>query len=435
MMKSEVKIFDRGNGEIQRVQVVRFADWAALDFLQPEAEADALDCFWDIYRKFLVPACPWIFGQMALFRVPKGGEKSLTEVTKELQNGVRLKQGKPMFQNEKAKALWEQLEAKDCIRVVGGKLPFTKMIPVRDCAGYLSKQEPGAVLRVNSSFFIMDPIDCATMYDQVGTPFGLCVKDGVVLSPPLYQREALLVYRDGRVEVDEPDLWTMEIEINGNTYAFGDNADLYMRPHWAKTPKSENSQKIVIVGDRVVDVKEQGRVAVPASGFVLCPFKACEVKLGDRVCYHGLEEVLFGIQVGNSVMRDGVKTETFRSRFYNIRRLQRVPYPPSLYPMDFEKGRAARIVLGADAEGKPMLLWAEGAGKLNYVPGEDSTGASLSEMAQIAEAVGMVNGVHLDGGGSAQILLHGERALHISDRKAEDNSDAERMVPLGLIVR
>ncbi|MBO5097437.1 MAG: phosphodiester glycosidase family protein, partial [Agathobacter sp.] len=96
---------------------------------------------------------------------------------------------------------------------------------------------------------------------------------------------------------------------------------------------------------------------------------------------------------------------------------------------------AARIALGADQYGKPMLFWAEGAAKFGYVPGEGSCGASLSEMADIAADLGMVHGVNLDGGGSAQILLNGERSLMISDRKKEDHSEAERLIPLGLVVR
>ena len=112
-----------------------------------------------------------------------------------------------------------------------------------------------------------------------------------------------------------------------------------------------------------------------------------------------------------------------------------MPFPPSLYPMDFEGARAARIALGADKDGRPVVFWAEGKGKLSYTPGEDSTGASLSEMADIAEELGMYNAINLDGGGSAQILLNNLRTLHISDRNTADNSDAERLVPMGLIVR
>ena len=125
----------------------------------------------------------------------------------------------------------------------------------------------------------------------------------------------------------------------------------------------------------------------------------------------------------------------FRSRFYNIKGLEPVAFPPSLYPLDFEKARAARIALGADEEGKPVILWAEGKGKLRYTPGQDSCGASLLEMAHICADAGMVNAVNLDGGGSAQILLKNKRSLLISDRNKEDNTEAERPVPLALIVR
>ena len=134
-------------------------------------------------------------------------------------------------------------------------------------------------------------------------------------------------------------------------------------------------------------------------------------------------------------LKEGVPTEKFLSSFYNIRKLDPVPFPPSLYPMDFDRARAARIALGSNAEGKPMILWAEGAAKFGYVPGQGSCGASLSEMSRLCAQMGMVNAVNLDGGGSAQILLHNRRSLEISDRNRVDHSEAERPVPLALMVR
>jgi len=201
------------------------------------------------------------------------------------------------------------------------------------------------------------------------------------------------------------------------------------------------------VGNRVAAVSTAAHVPVPASGFVLhIKDPAATIHAGDSVIYHGMEDIQFGIQVGNSILRNGVKTEHFISPFFDIygilhkpwhtlcHREARTPYPPSLYPMNFDQGRAARIALGADAEGKPMLLWAEGAGKLGYQAGIDSRGASLRDMAEICSELGMKYAINLDGGGSAQILLQGQRDLRISDRNREDNSDTERLVPLGLIV-
>ena len=470
-MNSEVKVFAREDGQIQRVHVVRFDDWSQFDFLQLKGDKRALQCFYDIYKNFLVPTAPWIFPQMVMFQLPedmeialepKSGAKGdkLLAASKVLQNGVKLRGGKPVFSTKEAKALWEELEAKDCVRIVCGKFPKTKIIPVGDFVGYMSKCESDAQMKVNANFFIMDPIDCATIYDQVGRPFGLCVKNGVVTNPPLFEREALIVKKDGSVSVHPVNVKDLEIEINGVRYKHGENATLYVRPERAKSPKIDGNC-IVIVGNHVVDIKENGPVDIPASGFVIrvdkesfvaprtladgtkmkeCPFcesvtKYVDMNPRDEVIYHGLEDVEFGIQVGNSIIRDGVKTNEFISRFYNLYHLERVPFPPSLYPMDFEKARAARMALGADKDGKPVVFWAEGKGKISYTPGEDSTGASLSEMADIAVELGIYNAVNLDGGGSAQILLNNARMLHISDRKVEDNSDAERLVPMGLIVK
>ncbi len=450
-MNGQVKIYSYPNGEIQRVQWLHLEDWAQLHFLSPEGDPQALECFYDIYKNYHVPAFPWIFENMVLFRLPDDLQIELSMRSTEygtvsdkltaaaivLREGVKIKGGKPVFRTETARVLWEELMKHDCIRVVSGKLPGTKIIPVGSDSGYLSKAALGAQLKVNANFFIMDKFDCATVFDHVGTPFGLCVKEGIVENPPLYQREALLVSKDGNVSVAPLDVRQLEIEIGGKRYCHGKNATVYSRPKYAKAPHDKRL-KLVIVGRKIVAVKSGGSVPVPASGYVLCPWEDADnerIMTGDIVLYHGLEEVKFGIQVGNSIVKNGLKTTCFTSPFYNVYHLERVPFPPSLYPMNYEKSKAARIAIGADKDGKPMLLWAEGAAKIGYIPGKDSTGASLSQMAEIAADIGMINAVNLDGGGSAQILLENKRVLRISDRNPADGSDAERLVPLGLAVK
>lgn len=441
-MRSEIRQFSYPDGTLQRVAVARPEGWEDLEFLDLQYRDGALDCFAQILRQYLIPACPWIFGQLVLFHIPEDvavpfpwntryGEvgDGLTAAAIGLKQGVRIIRGKPEFRNQQAKAFWEALESRDCIRIVSGKLPTTQFMPVGAGTGFLSETEEGK-MRVNASFFIMDPIDCATVFDHVGTCLGLMVKDGVVKNPPLYAREALLVKKDGTVAVKPVDIRDMEVEIGGIRYRDGRNCRIYTRPHCAHAP---SGKQLVIVGNKVAAVVN-GRTAIPASGFVLRPMGGWAVKPGDGVSYHGLEDVAFGIQVGNSIVRNGVKTEKFLSRFYNIRHLEPVPYPPSLYPMDFERGRAARIALGADADGKPVVLWAEGAPKLGYVPGKHSRGASLKDMGEICEAVGMVHAVNLDGGGSAQMILGKRRLLEISDRNP-DFSQSERPVPNALILK
>ena len=446
-MESQIRTFTYPNGDIQRVQAVRLESWDSLNFLEFSGSDRTLDRFSGIYRDFLVPAAPWLFGNMIMFRLPAGFQNPfphetdqfghvahpLTAAAAALKKGVKVIHGKPVFQNEQVRAFWQELVKQNCVKIISGKLPITTIIPLGNAPGYMTETEPDAALKVNASFFIMDRFDCATVYDHVGTPFGLSVKDGFVSRPPLYHREALLVRNDGSVEICPLDVRMLKIRIGSQVLSAGENCRIYTRPRHFRSPLS-GGQSLVIVGNRVEAVGS-GSLPVPASGFVLCPKEPLQVSAGDTVIYQGLEDVHFGIQVGNSILRNGIPTEKFISTFYNIKKFEPIPYPPSLYPMDFAHARAARIALGADKDGRPMILWAEGAAKFGYVPGKGSCGASLTEMSHLCAEMGMVNAVNLDGGGSAQILLRNHRSLEISDRNRVDHSEAERPVPLGLIVR
>ena len=465
-MQSEVKVFEREDGKIQRVHVVRWDEWEKLEFLPLQQnkikdQVNALKCFRDIYVNFIVPVFPWVIPQIVMFSLPDDvqveavNSKKYGKVTDRqtaasimLQKGVKIKNGKPVFADTDVEKLWRSLELRECVHIISGKLPHTQVIPVAKSTGYLSETVKCAQMKVNASFFIMDPFDCATVFDQLGSVIGLCVKNGKVLNPPMYNREALLVKMDGEVVIGQLDVKDLSVEIGGVTYKHGDNATIYTRPERLKTPVS-GGVSVVVVGNRVVAVKNGGSIEIPTSGFVLqIPKKSALspgsdvsdaeeyfIEPGAEVTYHGLEGVRFGIQVGNSIVRDGIRTKDFISKFYNIKHLNSVPFPPSLYPLDFEKARAARMALGADRDGKPVLFWAEGAGKFGINAENDSTGASLSEMADIAIELDLIDVINLDGGGSAQILLENERSLMISDRKKEDNSEAERLVPIGLMVR
>ena len=234
-MRSEIRTFSYPNGELQRVQVVRWEDWGSLDFLKPQYSDKSLDSFARIYRKFLVPACPWLFGNMLLFRLPADMEMPfsfeterygnlshrLTAAAAALERGVHFQGKTPVFRDERTKKFYRELETRNCLRVVRGKLPITTIIPVGDLSGFLADSEENARMKVNASFFIMDRFDCATVYDHIGVHLGLCVKNGVVENPPLYNREALLVRRDGSVSVEPVAVRKLEIESMVSATAMG----------------------------------------------------------------------------------------------------------------------------------------------------------------------------------------------------------------------
>lgn len=439
-MNSEIFEFERENGEKQRVQRVRWDSWQELNFLTPSPAEDAFDAFCGIYQNYLVPAGPWIFGHMVLFHLPEkfsGTSDSeavtLRKYTEILQKGVSVHGDRPRFRNPEAETLYRSLEAENCLRIISGKLPATKFIPVGNIAGRLSSSHEQARLKVNSSFFIMDCFDAATKYDVLGTPFGLAVKDGTVLRPPLFGREALMVRKDGGASVEKPGFADISVILDGRTYKEKENAEFFSRPEFRVTSRGKGTD-LVIVGREIRDVLPAGRNPVPASGFVMRIQDSTDTVPGAQIEYGGMDDVLFGIQVGNSTVTDGVPSKSFSSRFYNIYRPYRTEFPPSLYPLDYDTARAARTAIGADRENRPVLIWAEGRAKYGHEPGKDSCGASLSELADICAELGMYNGVNMDGGGSAQILIDNRRSLRVCDRSPKDFSETERPVPSGLFV-
>lgn len=444
-MENTVRTFTYDDGSIQRVQAVELPGPDSLCFLRPAPAPEAFERVVRLYQSYAVPRAPFLFDRMVLFRLPEDASvpfpaeterygclhSPLARAAAGLRQGVRIVHGKPMFRNGTAKRFWTYLKERGCLQTVFGLLPTTSFLPVSDRAGFLSRSAPEAAVKANLSFFTMDKFDVCSVYDAIGTPVGLRVRNGVVESPPLFGREALLFDRQGRAHITKPSLASLSVNISGDTFIHGENALCYERPAFRRTPHAPRID-LVIVENTVMAVHAGGHTAVPGAGFVLSVEKT-SARPGDPVRYGGMEDILFGVQTGNSAVIDGVPAEGFSSPFYDIKRPLSAAFPPSLYPLDFEHARAPRMALGVNASGAPMLVWAEGPGKLGYTKGINSRGASLREMGLLCRDMGMVNGVNLDGGGSAQILIGGRRSLLISDR-APDNTELERAVPTGLAV-
>ena len=417
---SEVRIIEYPNGEIQRVQIVRAQSFRDIGFYRPSLTREAFESLCAVYRDEIIPAAELIFGDLFIFHVPQ-------DLTLPFESGLGDRQAAARkylidhYPDEASRAFLKAVEQTGYLCHLKGRNPFRKsFVAYGEAVGFLSDNNHSQ-LRVNSSFFTFDLMDADSPYDIFGTPLGLMVKDGMITNPPLFGRQALLVSSEGKVCVRPVSLDELTISIKGT---------IYQRPQYRRTPASDLND-VVIIGERVIAVNPGGNTRIPSSGFVIST--AEEHQPGEKVTYGGMEDISFGLQVGNSVIIDGVKSEGFISPFYNLRRLEKVSYPPALYSLGYDTDRAPRIVLGADEDDRPVILWLEGPGKRNYRKGQDSCGATLRETADIAEKLGIRNAVSLDGGGSAQILLNGRRHLRVSGRHA-DNSEKERPVPVGLVI-
>ena len=446
MIRSSVHRYSFEDGAVQRVQKVCLESWDGLRFLRPEPSPDAFAKLCSLYGEYIIKKYAKIFGKVVLFRIPPGTKipfpvedpeygrivDACTAVSAAFRKEIRCERGKLIFRDAAVRAFYEELKQKGCLYLAEGERSSVSILPVGEELGFLSRSCPDAQLKVNASFFVMDILDVATAYDRIGVPIGLCVRDGEILNPPLFDREALLVDGAGKVSVRKLSLSEISVEIGGVRYRDGENAVFCTRPKRKRTPKGGFDW--IVVGNRVVAFRSGGDTLIPSGGFAVHLDRSPDSTADRKVRYSGMEEIRFGIQVGNSVAVDGVRTAGFVSPFYNFLQFWKPSYPPSFYPLNYKKSRAPRIVLGADSADMPVLLWFEGAGKFGYEAGKDSSGVSLSEAADICADLGIRNGVHLDGGGSAQILIGNSRELLISDRDPSDLSEQERAVSMGLFV-
>ena len=441
-LNSEIRRFNYPDGSIQDVQIVSFDSFDDLHFLFPEYSPEAFYALCDLYKKYFIPRFCWYYDKVVLFRIPgdlkvprlslpeKYGEvkEDLTRVNIAFRENCYLKNGKICFRDVATGELFEELYSRGDLQIAEGDRDSLTFLPVGEHIGFLSRSAKDASLKVNASFFVMDKLDLGSVYDRIGTPIGLCVKDGKILNPPQYDREVLTV-RSDTVAVEKIPLSSVTIRIGKQEFRDGVNAEFITRPKYKKSPSGGTD--IVIVENRVIALKEGGRAEVPSGGLIIKTKDLLDIEEGS-VEYTGLEDLSFAIQAGNSVLINGKKTERFLSPFYHFLNPWETSYPPAMYPLNYKKARAPRIVLGADEQNKPKLLWFEGAGKFGYEKGKESCGASLSETAEMCKKLGLQNAVHLDGGGSAQILLNGKRYLKLSDRDPEDLTEIERAISIGI---
>ncbi|MBQ6479009.1 MAG: phosphodiester glycosidase family protein [Erysipelotrichaceae bacterium] len=447
MINSDSRTFHYPDGNIQRVQRVSFDSWQDLEFLIPEYSQRSFQGLVGLYRDFFMPRLSLIEGRVVLFRVPEDLMLPVSFLRQEdeifydrtaalvsmFRKNVSFKRKKLSFSDRDTEEIYRQLKQRGCLYELDGKRSSIRFLPAGDTMGYLSENSINASLKLNASFFLFDRLDCPSVYDKIGIPFGLCVKNGKILLPPLFEREVLTVDKEGRVSVSRISLKEIGVEIDGRLYQDGSNSRFFSRPQRSKTPAGICD--IVIEGNRVVAVRKGGRTTIPSAGFVIQTEHMINEIQNKKVLFHDLEDIAFAIQAGNSAIVNGRKTERFISPFYHFLRPWAVSFPPAMYPLNYKKDRAPRMVLGADKENRPVLLWLEGAGKFGHVKGEGSCGASLSETADICKKLGLYHAVHLDGGGSAQILINNQRQLMISDRDPENFQEKERAVAMGLYIK
>ena len=448
-MKSEIHVVNHDDGTFQRYQVVSGFSWKDIHYFNPGIERKSIVELVRLYDVNIIPKLPIHSGPFVFLHVPDDDVLDLDRNTEEgyiyddsvllaITLGKAFREGSIKWngsdliaEDENISRVLRHLEEIGMLGISKDDGDGIHFIPVNGKLGFVSRKKDVQV-SVNSHFFLMDPTDIDSPYCRLATPHGLILENGIITNPPLNHRALLLVDGNGNAKIGHVELKDLEFKIDGVTYIDGKNCTLHFRPDERTTPKIEGTD-IIITEDHVVALKKGGESVIPVAGFVISV--PGDIELQDNgVLYMGLEDYIFASQVGPEMMDEGVMIDHLIFPFYRMGK-DPVVYAPTVYPLPFETARASRICLGTNEDSSPVLIWAEGAGKLGIDKELDSTGASLLEMAEFCRSQHYRNIINLDGGGSAALNFQGKRLMKIADRMPQTNDECERPVPNGLYIQ
>jgi len=270
----------------------------------------------------------------------------------------------------------------------------------------------GALAAVNAGYFAL----------QNGSPLGLLIDRGTVISSPVYERSSFGVYKDSFLLFGNPE-FSGRIRAEWGDVAVGalnvqkhDGQVVVYTPEFGETTATDTpGLEIAVAGHRVVGVGSQD-LSIPKGGIVLAVHGGTKpilqrLSVGDLVFYeYGVTPPwsLCSLAVGGGprLVKDGRAQVNFAQERFDLH---------------FARDRAPRTAVGAGPKGELILATVDGR-----QPPENH-GATLGEMAQIMLQLGCKQAMNLDGGGSTTMVVQERIVNRPSDGR-------ERGISTGLLI-
>lgn len=257
-------------------------------------------------------------------------------------------------------------------------------------------RETKAYAAMNASYFKQD----------TGTPLGLTIIDGKLMTGPLMNRSVFGVDKDGNCFIGKVSL-DGEITIGYNEpvaiyninqpiICASGGAYLYNKNWGTKTPHTdEGFFHIAIKRNKIREISNNS-IEIPENGYAIVVknnFLPCQICLKDYVKYnYSLSpkewcKAKYAFAAGPNLIVNGQKNIDAQAQNFGA---------------IFANTRTARSAIGIKKDGTIILLTVDGKQK------GISEGVSLSEMADIMLTIGAENAMNLDGGSSTQMVVEGK---------------------------
>jgi hypothetical protein len=267
----------------------------------------------------------------------------------------------------------------------------------------------------------------------IGSPLGLIISEGKVLCPPLFNKAALLIDMQGKIEIRKVTSANgIRVELGGSTFIFTSDqynvsypdqeACYYDLLFNREEIPSENKYLIRIAGNVIKEIIEPGtnktEKLIPVGLTFSIPVDQFpgNLKVGQEVKIQlpGLENIDHAIEAGPHLMENGeviIDMDSEGWTHINSIRTQAAR-------LDYTDMRGPKISVGLDKEGNLFVLTINGRIR-------ESVGATHFDMAGIMKKLGIVSAMGFDPGGSSTLVVNGN-TLNISpyNSRYEENKFA-----------
>ena len=270
----------------------------------------------------------------------------------------------------------------------------------------------------------------------IGSPLGLLISGGKMISPPLFNKPALLIHGDGTIDIRRVSCTqglrivlknkTLEYSAADRNPTAGHSPLCYydlLFPH--DHIKGDDRIIVRLAGNQVKEVyesKKGEKVPIVPVGLTLSFTREsypAELKEGVKLnmTVPGFEEVLHAVEAGPLLLDKGqtainMEVEGWKTDHSIHTQAAR---------LDYTGMRGPKIAVGINSEGQMTVLTINGRIR-------ESVGATHGDMASVLKNHGMEKAMGFDPGGSSTLVV-GERILNISPYNKDYMSNVFALPP------
>ncbi len=270
----------------------------------------------------------------------------------------------------------------------------------------------------------------------IGSPLGLIISNGKVLSPPLFNKPAILVHKNGTIDIKNVNCqqgiivsdasksfdFTSEMLNPPNSYK---GLAFYNLMHTEEDIPCKDRTIIRIAGNvikEIIPCGSRSKVKIIPVGLTFAiPKDMCQKnwKVGKilKIVVKGLEDINHGVGAGPMLLANGkvcIDMEKEGWKHINSIRTQAAR-------LDYTDMRGPKIAVGIDADGNLSILTINGRIR-------ESVGATHNDMAEILQKYGIVKAMGFDPGGSSTLVVDG-KVLNISPYNKQYESNIYALPP------